>query len=234
MKNLLSKRLTKIADFTHGLKSIADIGSDHSYLAKYLLDKNIISYALCVEAVLGPYNKSHKNLIKYINEGKADVILSYGIDDVSPDIIEGIIIAGMGGNLILEILSKNTEKLREFKRIILQPQNAHSDVRKFLHRNGLEIINEAVVYEKNKFYEIICAESADEIKSREDIFYEIPLLCVTNKSPEIFDFIKYKQQKLNNIIKSCQNKNTKLSEKRIIDAKNKIKDLEEVLKCLQN
>lgn len=234
MKNLLSKRLQKAASFVQGLNSIADIGSDHSYLAKYLLDENIISYALCVEAVLGPYNKSIINLKDYIKQDKADVVLSYGINDVSPDIIDGVIIAGMGGNLILEILSRDLEKIKKFKKLILQPQNAQSDVRRFLHSNGLEIINEAVVIEKNKFYEIICAEPADKIALREAVFYEIPLLCVLEKNPEIYEFIKYKQQKLNNIIKSCQNKNTKLSEKRIFDAQNKIKDLEVILKCLQN
>ncbi len=210
MNNLLSIRLKKTADYAHGLNSIADIGSDHSYLAKYLLDKNIISYALCVEAVLGPYNKSRANLNEYICAGKADVILSYGIDDVSPEIIDGIVIAGMGGNLILEILAKHKEKIKKFKRLILQPQNAQSDVRKFLHNSGFEITGESIVYEKNKFYEIICAEPADKVSVREEIFYEIPLLCVLNKSAEISDFIKYKQQKLNNIIKSCKDKNTKL------------------------
>jgi len=234
MNNSLSKRLKETAQYAHGLNSIADIGSDHSYLAKYLLDKNIISYTLCVEAVLGPYNKSRANLNEYICSGKADVILSCGIDDVSPEIIDGIVIAGMGGNLILEILSKHKEKIKKFKRLILQPQNAQADVRKFLHNSGFEIIGESVVYEKNKFYEIICAETADKVSVREEIFYEIPLLCVLNKSPGICDFIRYKQQKLNNIIKSCKDKNTKLSVKRISDADAKIKDLEVILKCLQN
>lgn len=234
MNNSLSMRLKKTALCAYGLKSIADIGSDHSYLAKYLLDNNIISYALCVEAVLGPYNKSIINLRDYITQGKADVILSYGIDDVCPEIIDGIVIAGMGGNLILEILSKHKEKIKNFKRLILQPQNAQADVRKFLHSCGFEIKDEAVVYEKNKFYEIICAEPADKVDVREEIFYEIPLLCVLNKSEEICDFIRYKQQKLSNIIKSCQDKNTKLSEKRIADADAKIKELEVILKCMQN
>ncbi|NMC55629.1 MAG: SAM-dependent methyltransferase [Eubacteriaceae bacterium] len=234
MNNSLSMRLKKTAQCAYGLENIADIGSDHSYLAKYLLDNNMISYALCVEAVLGPYNKSVVNLKDYISKGKADVILSNGIDDVCPENIDGIVIAGMGGNLILEILSKHKQKITKFKRLILQPQNAQADVRKFLHNCGFEITDESVVYEKNKFYEIICAEPTDKISVREEIYYEIPLLCVLNKSEEICDFIRFKQQKLNKIITSCQDKNTKLSQKRIDDAVAKIKDLEVVLKCLQN
>jgi tRNA (adenine22-N1)-methyltransferase len=234
MKNSLSERLKKTASYACGLGRIADIGSDHSYLAKYLLDNKKISYALCVEAVMGPYNKARANLERHIKEGNANVILSYGIDDVPPENIDGLVLAGMGGNLIIEILSKDKSKLKNFKKLILQPQNAQPEVRKFLHNNGFEITYEDIVYEKNQFYEIICASPDGSVSAREEIFYEIPLLCVLNKNPVIYDFILYKQTKLKNIIKSCLDKNTCLSRKRIDEAQNKITKLEEILKCLQS
>lgn len=88
MKTILSPRLMKIADCIHGLSSIADIGSDHSHLSKYLLENKIISYALNVEVKSGPYMVSCKNLSPYIEAGKAKVLLSYGIDDVAPGEVE--------------------------------------------------------------------------------------------------------------------------------------------------
>mgnify|MGYP000929332220 CR=1 FL=1 len=234
MKNLLSKRLLKTASCAYGSRRLADIGSDHAYLAKYLLDENAITYALCVEAAAGPYNRAKRNIDAYVRSGKADVILSYGIDDVSPEDTPCVVIAGMGGNMILDILSKNTDKLRQFKRIVLQPQNAQADVRRFLHKNALEIIHEDIVHERDKFYEIICASPSDNVTLREDIFYEIPLLCVENNTCEIEKFIEYKKNKLYDIINSCKDKNTSLSRRRITDAKSKIKQLEEIIKCLLN
>jgi len=233
MKNTLSKRLLKIASYAKDLDRIADIGSDHSYLAVYLLKNNMISYALCIEAVLGPYGKSVKNLKKYIKQGKADVLLSWGFNDVNCEKIDGAVIAGMGGCLINEILSKDINKIKKLKKLILQPQNNQTNVRKFLHQNNFEITDEAIVYEKEKFYEIICASPSENIALRKEIYYEIPLLCVLQKNPVIIEFIKYKQAKLNNIIKSCLNKDTDLSRNIIIESKNKLNDLEEILRCLQ-
>lgn len=232
MKKSLSKRLIKTADYTDGLSSIADIGSDHSYLAKYLLDNNKINFALCIEAVNGPFEKSRRALTDYMAQGRADVVLSDGIRDVSPDIIEGIVLAGMGGNLILEIFNKDIPKLKKFKRIILQPQNAQAEIRKFLICNGLEITGEAIIYEKEKFYEIICASPNNNTTPREEIFYEIPLLCVLNKDPQIIDFIQYKQNKLKNIIQSCTNKKGIFAQKQILAMQAKINELEKIIQCL--
>ncbi len=232
MKTLPSKRLKKIAELTYGLNSIADIGSDHSYLAKYLLDNKKINYALCIEAVEGPLKRSLHALDDYIRQKKADVILSNGIYDISPNIIDGIVLAGMGGNLILEILNKDLSKLHKFKRLVLQPQNAQADIRKFLLNNHLEITDEAIVYEKEKYYEIISASPTENITPRKEIFYEIPLLCVLDKDPLIIDFIRYKQNKLKNIIQSCTDKKSISAQRQIADAQTKINELEAIIQCL--
>jgi tRNA (adenine22-N1)-methyltransferase len=232
MKALPSKRLTKLAEFTGGLNSIADIGSDHSYLAKYLLDNKKIKYALCVEAVDGPFKRSRLALDSYIKQKKADVILSDGICDVSPNVIDGIVLAGMGGNLILEILNRDLLRLHQFKRIILQPQNAQTEIRRFLIHNDFEITAESIVYEKEKFYEIISASPNMNATARKEIFYEIPLLCVLNKDPQIIDFIRYKQYKLTNIIQSCTGKKSNLAQRQIKDAQTKINELEKIIQCL--
>mgnify|MGYP003754101707 CR=1 FL=1 len=232
MKTILSPRLMKIADCIHGLSSIADIGSDHSHLSKYLLENKIISYALNVEVKSGPYMVSCKNLSPYIEAGKAKVLLSYGIDDVAPGEVEAIVIAGMGGSTIIEILNKNLSHTRSFQQLILQPQHAIAEVRRFLIENAFQIVAEHLVKEEAKFYEIICACPASKKQFREDIYYHIPYLCLSEPCEELLPFLNYKKRQQEKILAACHNKTSPRAKQAMDEAHQKILAIQKIINTL--
>ncbi|MCR5505787.1 MAG: class I SAM-dependent methyltransferase [Bacilli bacterium] len=155
----LSKRLEEI--FRMVPKGMAaDIGADHGKLIIALFERGVITHGYAVENKVGPYNR----LVSALKENNLidDIIplLSDGIKDV-PTSVGTYIIAGMGGDLIIDILKKYPEKTKFIQTLIV---DAHSNVPKLreeVSKLGFVIADEAMVEEDNKFYEIIKFIRAD-------------------------------------------------------------------------
>ena len=152
----LSKRLETVASFVPTGAVVADIGSDHAYLPCYLVHKGIISRAIAGEVVKGPYESAVRQVR---TEGLVDQItvrLANGLAAIEEaDHIDTITIAGMGGPLIVSILEKHPEALKNVTRLILQP-NIHAKViREWALANGWAILDEVILEEDEKIYEVL-------------------------------------------------------------------------------
>ena len=99
---MLSNRLKTVASFITPYKKIADIGCDHGYLIQYAFENLNIESAQAIDNKPGPLESAKKNNIKF----KKRIIfsLSSGLDDLNEE-IEVIIMAGMGGTLISNLLA---------------------------------------------------------------------------------------------------------------------------------
>lgn len=223
----------KVAACVTNISRIADIGSDHAHLSKYLLDNGKVSSVLNVEVRQGPYEASCKTLAAYIRLGAAKVILSYGIDDVSPAETDAVIIAGMGGGTMIDILSKNPTHTRSFQKLILQPQHAVADVRRYLIENHFEIVEEYLAKEGEKFYEIICASPANTAQFREEIFYHIPYGCLQNRCEEFLPFLKHKQAQQRKIVDSCKNNIGRRAVNKALEANKRIAEIQKLIDTIQ-
>lgn len=152
----LSQRLAKVASYVPTGAVVADIGSDHAYLPCFLVHNGIASRAIAGEVVQGPYESAVRQVR---TEGLADKItvrLANGLAAVKEeDHVDTITICGMGGPLIVSILTKNPESLVHATRLILQP-NIHAKViREWAIENGWAVQDEEIVKEDGKIYEII-------------------------------------------------------------------------------
>lgn len=155
----LSRRLQQIANFVPASSRIADIGSDHGLLACFLVAEGIADMAVAGEVAEGPFCSTKKQ----VKECGLDNIISVRLGDglsVIDGNIDVVIIAGMGGELIVKILSQGKPKLSGVRRLVLQPNVDEEKLRKWLYANGWEIVDEDVVKDKRHFYEIIVAEQA--------------------------------------------------------------------------
>lgn len=155
----LSKRLAQVAEFVPDKARMADIGSDHAYLPAALALAGKITMAVAGEVVAGPY----ENMEKEIREnGLGDRIvprLADGLAAIKPaDKVDTVVIAGMGGSLIADILDRGKDRLAGVKRLILQPNVGEYRLRTWLLANRYQIMAERLVEEDNHIYEIIVAE----------------------------------------------------------------------------
>lgn len=153
MNNNMTPRLLAIASFVRPGARVIDVGSDHGYVPIYLLKEKVATHALCTDVHDGPLRKSRENsarfgLTDFIDTQKAD-----GLLDVDVSGYDTIIIAGMGGMLIAEIL-QNAPAL-DGKQLILQPMTAVMELRKYLITNGFTIVKEKLVQEDEKLYTVL-------------------------------------------------------------------------------
>jgi tRNA (adenine22-N1)-methyltransferase len=155
----LGKRLRAVADFVSDGARLADIGSDHAKLPIFLVETGKVKFAIAGEVVKGPYEISLENTQNF---SEIKVRLANGLYAIEEDDnIDTIVIAGMGGILISEILEARNQLARSMKRLIIQPNNEEAEIRSWLIKNDFKIVAEEILEEKGKIYEIIVAETGE-------------------------------------------------------------------------
>lgn len=166
----LGPRLDAVMSFIRDGTTLADIGTDHALIpiAACLSGKCTRAYATDVN--LGPVERARNNVTLY---GLSDVITCIKSDGLAwltetPVSQYDIVIAGMGGETIADIISKNELIRTPAVRLILQPMTKPEKVRLFLAGNGYKTLAEKVVTENGKYYCIICAEYDGAIRSIDD------------------------------------------------------------------
>ncbi|MGX7328637.1 tRNA (adenine(22)-N(1))-methyltransferase [Enterococcus bulliens] len=163
-EQLLSKRLEQVGQFVPKDARLADIGSDHAYLPVALTLKGVLSYAIAGEVVKGPYQSAKRQVEKQHLQHVIDVRLADGLEAITlADKIDTITIAGMGGSLIRSILENGDQKKRlaHRERLILQPNIGEKTLREWLVAHRYKIVDETILTENQKIYEIIVAEPSD-------------------------------------------------------------------------
>lgn len=233
----ISKRLEFISTLINEKKLFADIGSDHAYLPCYICLQDEEARAIAGEVVQGPYNSAVETVRKHQLEDRIDVRLGSGLTVLNEeDEVSDIVIAGMGGTLISQILLSDTQTLQRVERLILQPNNNEHKVRQTCIQIGYVLTAEYILEENGLIYEILVAERKEitnEIEPYDLINKEKQLLFGPFLSKEKSDiFIKKwnkEHQKLRKTIKQMQESDNELVHKKINTFKQKISWIEEVI-----
>ncbi|SER81035.1 tRNA (adenine(22)-N(1))-methyltransferase [Salisediminibacterium halotolerans] len=160
-RDTLSLRLKTVADYVRQGDIVADIGTDHGYLAVYLLTAGISPKAVLGDVNEGPLKAAAENIQTYQLAEQAEVLLGNGLDVLTERKADTVIIAGMGGPLISSILESGKSQLKNVTRLILQPNIAADHIRVWLMANGWKIIDETIFAEDGHIYEVIAAEPGD-------------------------------------------------------------------------
>ncbi len=148
----LSDRLYMVASMVRPGYPVADIGTDHAYLPVYLLQENRIPHALACDLREGPLLNAKQTVERYGFADKVDLILSDGLKSLTPGCVNDFVIAGMGGNLIADILAASVWVQDTKNHFVLQPQSHAEDLREYLVNSGFEILREAVTREGRHLY----------------------------------------------------------------------------------
>lgn len=153
----MSKRLEKIASYVSDGIGVADVGTDHGYIPVMLVKRGYKGNITATDINEGPLNKAKLNLIDADAENRVELVLCDGLEGVSPDKADTIIVAGMGGDTITGILDRAEWCMEKGKKLILQPVTKAEILRYWLVNNDFEITDEALVEENGTIYQIICA-----------------------------------------------------------------------------
>ncbi len=164
----LSKRLQAVAGMVTPGNRVADIGCDHAYTSIYLLTNRISPYVVAMDVNQGPLDRAKENVEKYGVEDKISIRKSDGLKMINPGEVDTILIAGMGGRLMLQILTSRMNIVSAAKELVLQPQSETYLVRKALKELGYVIIKENMLKEDGKYYIIMKLKPiSDNLKDKE-------------------------------------------------------------------
>ncbi len=157
----LSDRMKCIADIVTPGKRVADIGCDHALVSIYLAQSGLAEKVIAMDVAQGPLSCAVTNIQKYGLSEKIETRLSDGMTALKPGETDAAVIAGMGGLLIVDILKKGLSPelsvITDQYELYLSPQSEIPEVRKFLRENSFCIVDEHMMQEDGKYYNIIKA-----------------------------------------------------------------------------
>ena len=196
---IIGERLKAIANRVPQNARLADIGTDHAYLPAYLVQTGRISFAIAGEVHEGPFHSAQNMIDRFNLQEQIRVRFGDGLAVLTPGEVDTLVIAGMGGATIVEIVSARLEVVDQLQRIILQPMIAAALVRQWLVQEGWLIVDETLVEDDNRLYEIIVAEPGAKGELTE-ILAEVGPTLWERKPPllarHIGQLIRQKQQVL--------------------------------------
>ena len=174
----LSERMEAVVSLVpENAQCVADIGCDHAYVSIVLVERAIAKKVIAMDVRKGPLEIATQNIIRAGYESVIDIRLSNGLEGLSLKEADTVVIAGMGGLLITEILSRSMEKLRPADGskgpvLVLQPQSELYKLRKFLLENQYSITKENVVIDEGKYYTVMMAQT-EILRSRDGMSYHL-------------------------------------------------------------
>ena len=171
----ISRRLNRLAELVTEGSRLADVGTDHGYVPLCLCREKKIPSAIAMDINKGPLERA--------------IRLSDGLHELKRGEADTVLIAGMGGALMVRILSEGTEALKEVRELVLQPQSEIGDVRRWLGSHGWHIIKEDILLDEGKYYPMFKAVpgEAEDYTEAEYRFGKLEM----QESPEMLaDFLR--------------------------------------------
>ena len=227
----LKGRLKLIAEKVPECDLMCDVGTDHAYIPIYTVSKNISKKAIASDVRKGPIAIAEENIKGVGLQDRIEVRLGSGLKTLAEGEADTIVIAGMGGVLIRDILEDDFKKACSAKTLILQPMNAIEALREWLCLNGFEITDEELVSEGEKIYNVIVSRWTGNRIEEPDIFYYIGRKLIEKPDPLLRVLLN---KRLGQIGKICEEmRNTREDKDDILRRYSDLaSDYEKILKSL--
>lgn len=228
--NGLSNRLKSVAAMVTPNSRLCDVGCDHGFLSIYLYQNGIITGGIASDVRKGPLSAATEHIKAAGLESVLETRLSDGLMNIEPGEANSLVIAGMGGPLIVSILEAKPEVSNAFAEIIIEPQSQIKELRYALERLKLCIADEDFVFEEGKYYpvfklipkskytceqtkqdelmyaslvEILSKESVDNPQETlNEIKYTYGYINVYRKNKVLIQYLDYEYRLLGNIVQN--------------------------------
>ena len=196
---MANERFDSIISLVQPNRTVADIGCDHAYVSCELVKRGISNLIYASDVRTGPLECAKANIKKYGFEKNIIPRLADGLDGIEEFQPQEIIIAGMGGELIISILQRCEYVKNSNVHLILQPMTAVYELRQYLYTCGFTVTKELLCRDSGKLYEIISCRY--ENKQSRYTEAQLHLGVKTHLDPLFNEFLQAKINKFNVIIK---------------------------------
>ena len=219
----LSGRMKAVADMVIPGGVVADIGCDHAFVSIYLIENNISPHVIASDVRKGPVSIAKSNVESRSLTDRIDVRQGDGLKTLSAGEADTIVIAGMGGMLMIDILKKDEEVASTCRQLILQPQSDIDKVRRYLADSGYFTENEDMLIDDGKYYNILDVRTSGETLLHDenfDLYCKFGKYLLENKNGILRDYME-KQYKVNSgILHGLKDVDTENAKSRLAAIKN--------------
>ena len=153
LSDRLERIAAKAAEVTEGY--VADVGTDHGFVPIRLIESGKVKHVVAMDVRKGPLERACEHVGEYHMEDQIETRLSDGLKELKPGEADTVIIAGMGGELIIKILENGRHMWDSVSQWVLSPQSEIFKVRRWLLENGFEIRREDMLLEDGKYYTVM-------------------------------------------------------------------------------
>lgn len=229
----LTKRLQAVADYVSFGGRVADVGCDHAYVSIYLAEIKIARSVIALDINKGPLERARANIERHGLGGTIETRLSDGLQMLKPDEADSIVIAGMGGALMVKILTEGCEVMQTAKELILQPQSEIYKVREFLSRQQFAIIAENMVIDEGKYYTVMkaiqagCCKQLQKYQLSKREHFHFGRLLLENRHPVLKSYLLWELGICENILQALEKEDTA----RTSDRRHEIIDKIGLIRC---
>ena len=184
--DFIGERLRSVGEMIRDGAILCDVGTDHAKLPIALVSQRRIKKAYATDINKGPIAAANKNINEMSLSDKIECILTDGLESTQDLGITDISICGMGGELIVSILSRCDYVRDSNINLVLQPMTHTEDLRRFLYDNGFVIDDELLVKETGKLYVIIRAHFENTAQIYTDIELMLGKILLSKERDELF------------------------------------------------
>lgn len=184
---ICGKRLLAAAGYVRPGAVFADIGTDHAALPIYLISRKMVRHAYACDVAEGPLAAARQNIAAAGLGAQIETRLCCGFDGLGELGITDAAVCGMGGELIASLVTAPEASFlrRDSVRLILQPMSRAVDLRSALAAQGFSILDESLVSDGGRLYELICAEYTGEVRFPTALELQLGAANLRRRAPEL-------------------------------------------------
>lgn len=231
----LSKRLETIAEMvpeTAKEACVADIGTDHGFVPIWLVREQRAARALAMDVRKGPLERAREHIRQYGLEDRIETRLSDGLAKLHAGDAQTVVIAGMGGELMLRILRDGAHVRDSVAHWVLSPQSELSVFRHGLEELGLAIRKEAMLEEDGKYYTVMLVEPG-KMHYEHEYQYRYGDCLIRQKSPILKELLEKEYTQYQQIVAQLEKQDSEGASVRLGEIRGELEELSETLEILR-
>lgn len=234
----LSKRMQSVADMIQPCDAVGDIGCDHAFVSIYLVEQHRAKRVIASDVRRGPIAIAKRNIEAMNLSDQIEIRMGDGLDTIVPGGVNAVVLAGMGGMLMIDILERGEEVVTRCDQLVLQPQSDIEKVRRYLAEKGYHLADEQMLIDAGKYYnlldvrvhEMVQKDEYDCSRLTDDWCYMYGGSLLRKKDPVLRSWLVKRRDTTAGLINSLSGKNTENAAKRLKTVKAEQKTICAVLK----
>ncbi len=225
----LKPRLAAVAELVPRGDTAADIGTDHGYLPVYLALQRNCPRVVAVEKSTLNMQAAQETVARYRLEDRIEIRQGDGLHGLTEaDTVRTVVLAGLGGKTICQLLAAAKDRLFSYRRLCLQPMGDSGMLRRWLVETGFCLVQEKLAREKGRYYEIMAAEPGEQVV--EDPFLlELGPVLVRDGDPLLVPWLEKQLHACQEIAQRLRESNLDRSSRRLRHYEKRCRKLKEVL-----